>query len=160
KGRRGARQNALMSGGAIPEAADYRVIADPDDTFVGTINEDFAIESMAGDVFLLGSTSWRIRRVERGIVRVVDAQGAPPTIPLWLGEAPCRPAELSEEVSELRAAVDDQLSRGGPLAARDWLQAEAGLDDASAGEITSYLGAARSALGVIPTQRDLVFERF
>ena len=109
RGRRGARLAALTSGGAIPETADYRVVADPDDTFVGTVNEDFAIESMAGDVFLLGSTSWRIRRVERGVVRVVDAQGAPPTVPFWLGEAPARTAELSAEVSELRAAVDERL---------------------------------------------------
>ncbi|HYQ16940.1 MAG TPA: DEAD/DEAH box helicase [Polyangiaceae bacterium] len=117
KGRRGARLAALTSGGAIPDNADYRVVAEPNDTFVGTINEDFAIESMAGDVFLLGSTSWRIRRVESGTVRVVDAEGAPPTIPFWLGEAPARTAELSEEVSALRSNVERELGRGGISAA-------------------------------------------
>src|SRR6202049_2827544 len=90
-GRRGARLAALTSGGAIPETGDYRVVADPDDTFVGTVNEDWAIESMSGDVFLLGSTSWRIRRVEPGTVRVVDAQGAPPSVPFWRGGAPAPP---------------------------------------------------------------------
>ncbi len=105
RGRRGARIAALTSGGAIPELGDYRVLAEPDDTVVGTVNEDWAIESMAGDVFLLGTTSWRIRRVEPGIVRVVDAQGAPPSVPFWLGEAPGRTVELSEEVCALRSAV-------------------------------------------------------
>ena len=112
RGRRGARLAALTSGGAIPETADYRVVSDPDDTFVGTVNEDWAIESMAGDVFLLGSTSWRIRRVESGVVRVSDARGAPPTIPFWLGEAPARTDELSHEVSELRRIVDERLAAG------------------------------------------------
>ena len=105
RGRRGARIAALTSGGAIPELGDYRVLAEPDDTMVGTVNEDWAIESMAGDVFLLGTHSWRIRRVEPGIVRVEDAHGAPPSVPFWLGEAPGRTRELSEEVSALRSAV-------------------------------------------------------
>ena len=100
--RRGARLAALTSGGAIAEVGDYRVVADPDDTPVGTVNEDFAIESMVGDVFLLGTHSWRIRRVTQGEVRVTDAEGAHPTIPFWVGEAPSRTAELSEEVSDLR----------------------------------------------------------
>ena len=100
--RRGARLAALTSGGAIAEVGDYRVVADPDDTPVGTVNEDFAIESMVGDVFLLGTHSWRIRRVTQGEVRVTDAEGAHPTIPFWVGEAPSRTEELSEEVSVLR----------------------------------------------------------
>jgi ATP-dependent Lhr-like helicase len=111
RGRRGARIVAVTSGGAIPETADYKVVADPDDTVVGTVNEDWAIESMAGDTFLLGSTSWRIRRVEAGVVRVVDAQGAPPSVPFWLGEAPARTAELSAEVGDLRARVGAFLAR-------------------------------------------------
>jgi ATP-dependent Lhr-like helicase len=136
-------------------------VADPDDTFVGTVNEDFAIESMAGDVFLLGSTSWRIRRVERGIVRVVDAEGATPTIPFWIGEAPARTAELSEEVSALRAAVDRELAGdGGADGARDWIVREAGVDQVSASAVVQYLAAGRAALGVLPTREDIVFERF
>ncbi len=160
RARRGARIAALTSGGAIPETADYRVVADPDDTFVGTVNEDFAIESMVGDVFLLGSTSWRIRRVESGIVRVSDAKGAAPTVPFWLGEAPARTQELSVEVSELRAGVGEALAAGGVPAALEWLRAEPGLGAGAAEQIARYLDAARSALGVLPTQEDVVFERF
>jgi ATP-dependent helicase Lhr and Lhr-like helicase len=155
--RRGARLAALTSGGAIPDTADYRVVADPDDTFVGTINEDFAIESMAGDVFLLGSTSWRIRRVERGTVRVVDARGATPTIPFWLGEAPARSAELSEQVSALRVAVDQALESGD---AEAWIAREAGVSGEVARAACLYLEAARGALGLLPSQQDIVFERF
>ena len=159
RGRRGARLVALTSGGAIPETADYKVVADPDDTVVGTVNEDWAIESMGGDIFLLGSTSWRIRRVEAGIVRVVDAQGAPPSVPFWLGEAPARTAELSAEVSDLRACLAERLDRGSTEDAKAWLVSE-GIDAAAAVQIVAYLGAAHRALGVLPTQRDMVFERF
>ncbi|HZS32695.1 MAG TPA: DEAD/DEAH box helicase, partial [Methylomirabilota bacterium] len=160
RGRRAARMAALTSGGAIPETADYRVVADPDDTVVGTVNEDWAIESMAGDVFLLGSTSWRIRRVEAGLVRVVDAQGAPPSVPFWLGEAPARSDELSIEVSELRERVAGFLARDDAPGAVAWLAAEAGLDRRAAGEAVRYLAAAHAALGCLPTRRTVVVERF
>lgn len=159
-GRRGARLAALTSGGAIPDNADYRVVAEPNDTFVGTINEDFAIESMAGDVFLLGSTSWRIRRVESGTVRVVDAEGASPTIPFWLGEAPARTAELSEEVAQLRGAVEQHLATGGVVAACEWLEREAQVTGAVAVTVVNYLRVSLGALSVLPTYSDLVFERF
>ena len=109
RGRRGARMLAITSGGAIPEVADYRVVLDPDDTFIGTLNEDFAIESTAGDVFQLGNASWRVLQVGTGVVRVADAKGAPPTIPFWLGEAPARSDELSRAVSDLRADVEAAL---------------------------------------------------
>ena len=109
RGRRGARLLAQTSGGAIPEIADYRVVLDPDDTFIGTLNEDFAIESTAGDVFQLGNASWRVLQVAGGDVRVADAKGAPPTIPFWLGEAPARSDELSHAVSDLRVEVDRRL---------------------------------------------------
>jgi ATP-dependent Lhr-like helicase len=109
RGRRGTRLVALTSGGAIPEVADYRVVLEPDDTFVGTLNEDFAIESSAGDVFQLGNASWRVLQVVSGTVRVADAQGAPPTIPFWLGEAPARSDELSRAVSDLRAEIERRL---------------------------------------------------
>jgi ATP-dependent helicase Lhr and Lhr-like helicase len=160
KGRRGARLAALTSGGAIPELGDYRVVAEPDDIFVGTVNEDWAIESMAGDVFLLGTTSWRIRRVEPGTVRVVDARGAPPSVPFWLGEAPGRTQELSGEVSELRAKVGAWLERGEPDGARRWLEEECGIDRAASDTIVRYLGAGLTALGVLPTKQTLVLERF
>ncbi|MGH9173425.1 MAG: helicase-related protein, partial [Vicinamibacterales bacterium] len=110
RGRRGSRLLAITSGGAIPEVADYRVVLDPEDTFIGTLNEDFAIESSAGDVFQLGNASWQITQVGPGVVRVVDAKGAPPTIPFWLGEAPARSDELSRAVSDLRAAIDRLLA--------------------------------------------------
>jgi ATP-dependent helicase Lhr and Lhr-like helicase len=160
KGRRGARLAALTSGGAIPELGDYRVVAEPDDTFVGTVNEDWAIESMAGDVFLLGTTSWRIRRVEPGTVRVVDAQGAPPSVPFWLGEAPGRTEELSTEVSDLRAGVGERLERGDSDGARRWLAEQCGVDQAASDTIVRYLGAGLIALGVLPTKETLVLERF
>jgi len=160
RGRRGARIAALTSGGAIPDTADYRVLLDPDDTFIGTVNEDWAVESMAGDVFLLGSTSWRIRRVEPGVVRVTDAHGTPPSVPFWLGEAPARTLELSAEVSALRAAVAERLAQGDAAGAAVWLQQEAGLDAGGAEQVVRYLDAGRQALGVVPTQQDVVFERF
>ena len=160
RGRRGARLAALTSGGAIPELGDYRVVAEPDDTFVGTVNEDWAIESMAGDVFLLGTTSWRIRRVEPGTVRVVDAHGAPPSVPFWLGEAPGRTAELSGEVSEIRATVGEYLGRRDPDGARRWLEAECAIGHEASDTIVRYLGAGLSALGVLPTKDTIVLERF
>src|SRR5207253_4163151 len=113
RGRRGARLAALTSGGAIPETGDYRVLMEPGDVFVGTVNEDFAIESMQGDVFLLGSHPWQIAQVTNGVMRVRDATGRHPTIPFWLGEAPGRTDELSEEVSKLRGAVAQRLDAGG-----------------------------------------------
>ncbi len=160
RGRRGARIAALTSGGAIPETADYRVVADPDDTFVGSVNEDWAIESMAGDIFLLGTTSWRIRRVESGVVRVVNAEGLPPTIPFWLGEAPARTPELSSQVSDLRGEIDQRLEAGDRRGAVVWLEEEAGIDEAAADQVVRYLAASRAALGVLPTQKDVVLERF
>ncbi|HEX6462809.1 MAG TPA: hypothetical protein VFZ98_00095, partial [Vicinamibacterales bacterium] len=161
RGRRGARLLAQTSGGAIPEIADYRVILDPGDTFIGTLNEDFAIESNAGDIFQLGNASWRILQVVAGDVRVADAKGAPPTIPFWLGEAPARSDELSRAVSDLRADIDRRLSDSeSPARVVEWLGGETGLDTDAAGQIVSYLGEGRRVLGVIPTQTSLVLERF
>jgi ATP-dependent Lhr-like helicase len=150
RGRRVSRLLALTSGGAIPEVADYRVVLEPEETFVGTLNEDFAIESQAGDIFQLGNASWQIARVTAGTVRVTDARGAPPTIPFWLGEAPARSDELSRAVSDLRAEVQGI----------DWLMSETGLSQGAARQLFEYLAEGRAALGVIPTQRTLVLERF
>jgi len=158
RGRRGARLLAQTSGGAIPEVADYRVLLDPGETFLGTLNEDFAIESNAGDIFQLGNASWRGLQVAGGTVRVADAQGAPPTIPFWLGEAPARSRELSRAVSDLRADVEQVLASG-----RE--DALCGLDDLrdqplAVGQVAAYLAEGRRVLGVIPTQETLVLERF
>jgi ATP-dependent Lhr-like helicase len=162
--RRGSRMVAITSGGAIPEVADYRVVAEPEETFVGTLNEDFAIESLAGDIFQLGNASWQITRVTAGTVRVVDAHGAPPTIPFWLGEAPARSDELSRAVSDLRADVEERLAahlgREDFHSVVDWLVSEIGLSQGAAVQLFEYLASGRSALGVIPTQRTLVLERF
>ena len=158
KGRRGARISALTSGGAIPDNADYDVIADPEDTFVGTVNEDFAIESMAGDIFLLGNTPWKVRRVESGRVRVEDAQGQPPNIPFWLGEAPGRTWELSQEISRIREELDQRLDS--PPQAAAWLAAEAGISHETASQITAYLLEGKRVLGMVPTARRVVAERF
>ena len=162
RGRRGARLLAQTSGGAIPELADYRVVLEPDDTFVGTLNEDFAIESMAGDVFQLGNASWRVLQVAAGTVRVADAKGSPPNIPFWFGEAPARSDELSLAVSDLRADADRHLSDadGRPASLADWLAAETALSAEAADQAATYLAEGRRALGVVPTQRTLVLERF
>jgi len=160
RARRGARLAALTSGGAIPDIGDYRVILEPTETFVGTLNEDFAIESMPGDIFQLGNTSYLINRIESGQVRVADAHGQPPSIPFWLGEAPGRTAELSEQVSHLRQDVADRLD-GEPSAAVAWLTGEiAGLPEPAARQMVEYLAASRQMLGVMPTQETLVLERF
>src|SRR5881296_2998832 len=158
KGRRGARIAAITSGGAIPDLGDYRVILEPTETFVGTLNEDFAIESTPGDIFQLGNTSYQIVKVESGQVRVADAKGQPPTLPFWLGEAPGRTNELSEEVSRLRQDIADRLDD--PPAAIQWLVESLGLNEPGARQIVEYLGATRQILGTIPTQQCLVLERF
>jgi ATP-dependent Lhr-like helicase len=150
RGRRGSRMLAITSGGAIPEVADYRVLLEPDDTFIGTLNEDFAIESAAGDIFQLGNSSWQIMQVGSGVVRVADAKGAPPTIPFWVGEAPARSDELSRAVSDLRAETRSV----------EQLVEETGIPEAAAREIIDYLDDTRRVLGVIPTQDTLVAERF
>jgi ATP-dependent Lhr-like helicase len=161
RGRRGARLLAQTSGGAIPEVADYRVVLDPDDTFIGTLNEDFAIESNAGDIFQLGNASWQVLRVTSGDVRVADAKGAPPTIPFWLGEAPARSDELSRAVSELRSEVDRRLADPGSTAGTvDWLAAETRLHRDAADQVVTYLAEGRRALGAVPSQETLVAERF
>jgi ATP-dependent Lhr-like helicase len=160
RARAGARLSAVTSGGAIPEIGDFRVVLEPEELFVGTVNEDWAVESMAGDIFLLGTHAWQIRQVTAGTVRVVDAAGKPPTIPFWTGEAPARTAELSREVSRVRAALDERLAAGDAAGAGDWLRAQAPLDDAAVEQIVGYMAAGRAVLGVVPTHDDLVFERF
>jgi ATP-dependent Lhr-like helicase len=160
RGRKAARLAAITSGGAIPETGDYRVVAEPDDTFIGTVNEDWAVESMAGDIFLLGTHSWQVRKIELGVVRVRDAGDAPPTIPFWMGEAPARTAELSAEVSALRGAVDAHLAAGTPDAARRHLEQVAGVPEDAAALVVDYLAVGRAALGAMPTQEQIVVERF
>jgi ATP-dependent helicase Lhr and Lhr-like helicase len=161
RGRRGARLSALTNAGTIADNADYRVILEPEDQFVGTVNEDFAVESLPGDVFQLGNSSYRIMRVERGTVRVEDARGMPPTIPFWLGEAPGRSDELSLAVSRLRAEIAGRLAAdpAGGEALR-CLMEKIGLDEAAATQLVDYLAAAHAALGCLPTQDTLVLERF
>jgi ATP-dependent Lhr-like helicase len=160
RARRGARLTAITSGGAIPDNADYSVIMDPESIFIGTLNEDFAIESLAGDIFQLGNTSYRILRVESGRVRVEDAHGQPPTMPFWLGEAPGRSDELSHSLSRLREEIAARLEPEGAEAAGDWIEQELGLAPAAAEQIAEYLAAAKAALGLLPTHRDIVMERF
>ncbi|HZN03842.1 MAG TPA: DEAD/DEAH box helicase, partial [Candidatus Polarisedimenticolia bacterium] len=155
RARRGTRLLALTSGGAIPDNADYDVVKDPEGVFVGRINEDFAIESMAGDVFLLGNAAWQIRRVERGRVRVEAAPGATPTVPFWLGEAPARTRELSAAVGALREEVD----RRGASAGR-FLQEEAGIDEEPARQIVEFIAEGKRVLGVVPASGRIVAERF
>ena len=160
RARRGGQLTALTSGGTIPDNADFSVLLEPQGHTVGTVNEDFAVESMAGDVFQLGNTSYRILKVDAGKVRVEDARGAAPNLPFWLGEAPGRTDELSAGVARLRAAVEAQLTEGGEDAALAWLAEHLGLSPDAAGQIVDYLGRARAALGALPTHDTLVMERF
>jgi ATP-dependent Lhr-like helicase len=156
--RRGARLTAITNGGAIPDTADYGVIEFPSETVVGTVHEDFAIESLAGDIFLLGNRSWRIRRVGSGKVWVEDAQGLPPTIPFWMGEAPARTIELSKAVSSLRAAVAEKLSDRS--AAAEWLLEEVSMPQIAAEQIVNYVADTVAVLGTVPTQERIIAERF
>jgi ATP-dependent Lhr-like helicase len=169
-GRRGSRLAAITSGGAIPDNALYAVIAEPEGTLVGTVDEDFAVESLSGDIMLLGNTSWRIRRVQAGRVLVEDAHGAPPNVPFWRGEAPARTPELSEQVAAVRETVSE-LTRGvkpgsellgseEALAAADWLQKECGLDRSGAEQVVEHVVAGRAVLGAVPTQSTVIAERF
>jgi ATP-dependent Lhr-like helicase len=175
RARRGARLLALTSGGAIPDNADYRVVVEPSETFIGTVNEDFAVESMAGDIFQLGNTSWRILGINSGTVRVEDAHGQPPGIPFWLGEAPGRTAELSRSVSQLRLDAEQRLetareqnkdseSQSTQIDIKqdlaEWIATETGLSDSGAAQLADYFSATFRALGVIPSQQKLVLERF
>jgi ATP-dependent helicase Lhr and Lhr-like helicase len=159
RARKGARLTAITSGGAIPDNADYRVMLEPESIIVGSVNEDFAVESLQGDIFQLGNTSYRILRVERGTVRVEDAHGQPPSIPFWLGEAPGRSMELSMSVSDLRKEIELRLGDDPPTAL-EWLTQAVGLDEPSAFQIVQYLSAGRAALGTLPTLDAVVFERF
>ena len=158
RGRRGARLAALTGGGAIPDNAQYQVVAEPEGAVVGQVDEDFAVESLAGDIFLLGNTSWRIRRIEAGTVRVEDAQGAPPGVPFWNAEAPGRSAALSREVSDLREEIESRL--GDRDAAIAWLAREGAMPEEGARQTVDYLAASRAVLSAIPTQKTLVAERF
>jgi len=170
RGRRGARLTAVTSGGTIPDLADYQVVLEPDGLFIGTLNEDFAIESLPGDIFQLGNTSYRILRIEQGKVRVADAAGQPPNIPFWFGEAPGRTEELSAAVSRLREEVEARLSGADATAdetassTRDtavhWLTGEVGVAEAGAAQLVDYLAAGRAALTCLPTCDTVVLERF
>jgi ATP-dependent helicase Lhr and Lhr-like helicase len=169
RGRRGARITALTSGGTIPDNADYQVVLEPENQVVGTLNEDFAVESLAGDVFQLGNASYRILRVERGKVRVEDAHGQPPSIPFWLGEAPGRSDELSWAVSRLRGEIERRLPQPALSALQEgegagpalcWVSGLEGIGEPAARQLVDYLAAGHAALSVLPTHDTLVFERF
>ena len=167
RSRKGSRLSAIVNGGAIPEVFDYRVLLEPEGHFIGTLNEDFAIESLPGDVFQLGNTSWRILRIGNGVVRVADAQGQPPSMPFWLGEAPARSDEMSAAVSALRAAVDfelpgpDEPRKEGELnPAIQLLERDFLLNPSAAEQIATYLAEAKRSLGVLPTRDSIALERF
>ena len=160
RARRGANLTALTNGGAIPDMFDYQVVLDPQDVVVGTLNEDFALESLPGDVFTLGSHSWQMIRIDGLKVRVRDAHGARPTIPFWFGEGPGRSRELSEAVSGLRERLAALLTEGGGAAANAWLTGELGMAPATAAQLVDYLHAGMRSLGVMPTRDTIVMERF
>jgi ATP-dependent helicase Lhr and Lhr-like helicase len=169
-GRRGSRLTAITSGGAIPDNSLYSVVAEPEGTLVGTVDEDFAVESLGGDIFLLGNSSWKIRRVSAGRVIVEDAHGAAPNIPFWRGEAPARTAELSWQVAAVREKVAELTcdvvpgteirSSAQALRAVEWLKAECGLDQAGGEQVVEHIVNGRAVLGVVPTQTTVIAERF
>ncbi|MGB7602776.1 MAG: DEAD/DEAH box helicase [Candidatus Sulfotelmatobacter sp.] len=172
RARRGARLAAITSGGAIPDNSLYAVVAEPDGLVVGTVDEDFAVESNRGDIMLLGNTSWMIRRIETnaGRVLVQDAHGAPPSVPFWRGEAPARTQELSEHIGTLREKISEMLPHTSPVgfsatqpgvaAAVRWLKDECGLDDSGAEQAIEYVLQGRAVLGAVPTQATVIAERF
>ncbi len=188
RARKGARLAAITSGGAIPETALFTMVLQPEGTMVGTLDEDFAVESNAGDIILLGNTSWRIIRVEgnSGRVLVEDAHGAPPSVPFWRGEAPARTSELSHEVGAIRQIVSEMLPRTAPVSyekpasgeegkatpvrgvvsspevedAVAWLATECGLDRSGAEQLIQYIVEGRAVLGTVPTQKTVIAERF
>src|ERR1022692_676981 len=172
RARRGARLAAITSGGAIPDNSLYNVVTEPDGIVVGTVDEDFAVESNRGDIMLLGNTSWMIRRIETnaGRVLVQDAHGAPPSVPFWRGEAPARTQELSEHIGTLREKISEKLSSTSPVgfsatqpevaAAVTWLKEECGLDDSGAEQMIEYVLQGRAVLGAVPTQTTVIAERF
>jgi ATP-dependent helicase Lhr and Lhr-like helicase len=172
RARRGSRMAAITSGGAIPDNSLYTVVAEPDGVVVGTVDEDFAVESNRGDIMLLGNTSWMIRRIETnsGRMLVQDAHGAPPSVPFWRGEAPARTEELSAHVGDLRQKISDMLPRTSPVgfsatqpevaAAVRWLKEECGLDDSGAEQTIEYILQGRAVLGAVPTQQTVIAERF
>ncbi|MFZ0886560.1 MAG: hypothetical protein WAN14_24370, partial [Candidatus Acidiferrales bacterium] len=169
-GRRGSRLAAITSGGAIPDNALYTVVAEPEGTVVGTVDEDFAVESLRGDIILLGNTSWRIRRVQSGSVSVEDAKGAPPNVPFWRGEAPSRTMELSQQVAHIREKISSLTENAAPsdglmnspqaAAAIQWLQDECGMDRAGAEQAVEYIVQGRAVLRAVPTQETVIAERF
>ncbi len=172
RARRGARLAAITSGGAIPDNSLYAVVAEPDGIVVGTVDEDFAVESNRGDIMLLGNTSWMIRRIETnaGRVLVQDAHGAPPSVPFWRGEAPARTQELSEHIGTLREKISEMLPHTSPVGfsatqpevarAVGWLKEECGLDDSGAEQAIEYILQGRAVLGAVPTQTTVIAERF
>jgi ATP-dependent Lhr-like helicase len=172
RARRGSRMAAITSGGAIPDNSLYTVVAEPDGVVVGTVDEDFAVESNRGDIMLLGNTSWMIHRIETnaGRMLVQDAHGAPPSVPFWRGEAPARTEELSAHVGELRQKISDLLPHTSPVgfsatqpevgSAVNWLKEECGLDDSGAEQSIEYVLQGRAVLGAVPTQTTVIAERF
>ncbi len=159
RARRGARLTAITNGGVIPEQFDYEVILSPEGFRVGTLNEDFAFESLPGDIFQLGNTSYRILKIEMGKVHVADAKGQPPNIPFWFGEAPGRTDELSLAVSRLRGEIDGRLEEGVETTV-DWLVSERQVPRSAARQLADYLATAKAALGLVPTRENVVLERF
>jgi ATP-dependent Lhr-like helicase len=169
--RRGARMTAIANGGAIPDTANYSVILQPEGIQIATLDEHFAVDSSAGDVILLGNTSWRIQAVESyGRVLVEDAHGAPPTLPFWEGEAPQRTAVLSDGVGELREEISaltpnlspEYLSASQPEAAAAiaWLMETCGVCEGGALQLVTYIVQGRAVLGAVPSKTTIIAERF
>lgn len=187
RGRRGARLTAATNAGVIPDQFDSDVVLLPEEHRIGTLNEDFAFESIPGDIFQLGNVAYRIAKIETGKVYVEDAKGQPPTLPFWFGEGLGRSDELSSAVSRLTAAIGAHLERAGIgeettsagaahaeeppppgfavqgsdlSAASGPLDSVPGIPAAATQQLVQYLAVSRAALGALPTLDTLVMERF
>src|SRR6266478_436795 len=155
--RRGSRFLALTSGGTIPDNGLYDVFVAETDLKVGTLDEEFVTESLPGDVFLLGSHSWKIVKVRADRVLVEDAQGMSPTIPFWKGEHPSRSWELGLAVGRLRRDAAERLDA--PDFAT-WAAQACGLDARAASAMKAWLVMAGEVLDGVPDDQGIVVESF
>ncbi|NYF99351.1 ATP-dependent helicase [Janibacter cremeus] len=157
-GRRGAQRLAVTSGGTIPDRGLYGVFlasGDGPGRRVGELDEEMVYESRVGDVFTLGTSSWRIEDITHDQVLVTPAPGQPGKLPFWHGDQIGRPAELGRAVGAFVREVCGLDAKGATARL-----SEAGLDPWAADNLLQYLAEQREATGLLPDDRTIVVERF
>jgi len=157
-GRPGAQRLAVTSGGTIPDRGLYAVfLASGEGTGrrVGELDEEMVYESRIGDVFTLGTSTWRIEDITHDKVLVTPAPGQPGKLPFWKGDSLGRPVELGRAVGELVR----EIGRLGPDKARARVTAT-GLDAWATDNLLTYIDEQREATGHVPDDRNIVVERF